>query len=289
VRSSRLAPRLGLALLAVSALATAPTRDGLLAQVAYHHEPAVHELIAQTTAGERFPWGPGEPSHGHGTWWQWPPDDPNTTLHREDDIPGGPWFKRTRYPAGLAPGRAPVNWGGWNRGSSQQGEEYSRIYFSQHLRLVDPGTGDWESQQVGTKLGFFGVGRCSGSNAELYLLLQGGTRRDFTLRMMQQGPTSRSLSQNRYNPPVFHVGRWHHLEIEMALNDIGWPNGLLRIWVDGRLIMEHRDVVYRTPTDPCGFLAWKWNPTWGGTGGPDKARDDFIDVSDVRISGVPVR
>lgn len=255
------------------------------AQLAYHHEPSGNQLIATTSGEEPFPWGPAAVAHGHGTWWQWPADNPNTTVHFEEGIPGGPHFKRTRYPAGLEPGRAPVNWGGWNPGSTQQGDEFERIYFSQHLRLVDPGTGNWESQQVGTKLGFFGVGRCRGSNAEVYLMMQGGTRSAFTLRVVQQGPMSRSLTQNRYNPPVLGVGRWHHLEIEMGVNDVGWPNGLLRVWIDGRLIMEYRDVVYRTPDDPCGFIAYKWNPTWGGTGGPPKVRDDFIDVSDIRISG----
>jgi hypothetical protein len=256
--------------------------------LSYTNEPSGNSLIAWSPMSEMFTWGPSELASGYGSWWQWREGDPDTTLRTDGGAPGGPYVNRTRYREGLEPGRAPVNWGAWEPGSTQSGDEYRTIYFSQTIRLVDTGTGDWESQGVGTKLGFFGVGRCSGSNAELYLLMQGGTRSDFTIRMMQQGPVSRGMRQNVHESPVFAVGQWHHMEIEMVLNDIGRSNGVIRWWVDGRLVMEYRDVVYRTSDDPCGFLAWKWNPTWGGTGGSARSRDDFIDISDVRISGRPL-
>jgi hypothetical protein len=255
----------------------------------YPNEPGDHELIAHAPMSEMFKWGPRDLPSGTGSWWQWREGDPDSSLHEEPGIPGGPHFNRTRYRSGLAPGSAPVNWGGWNAGSAQSGDEYERIYFSKHIRLVDNGRGDWESQRVGTKVGFFGVGRCSGSNAEIYLLLQGGTRSDFTIRMMQQGPVSRGIGQNRDSSPLIRVGKWQHWEIEMVLNDVGRSNGIIRWWIDGRLIMEHHDVEYRTRKDPCGFIAYKWNPTWGGTGGGPKSRDDFIDISEIRISGKRLR
>jgi hypothetical protein len=44
-------------------------------------------------------------------------------------------------------------------------------------------------------------------------------------------------------------GRWVRLEQEVVLNAPGQRNGLLRVWLDGRLVAERTDLAYRTAPD----------------------------------------
>ncbi|MGB8714697.1 MAG: polysaccharide lyase [Onishia taeanensis] len=47
----------------------------------------------------------------------------------------------------------------------------------------------------------------------------------------------------------FPTGRWMTLEQEIVLNDPGQANGIARVWVDGRPILEQRGIIYRTTSD----------------------------------------
>ena len=82
-------------------------------------------------------------------------------------------------------------------------------------------------------------------------------------------------------------GVWHRFEMVLKLNDPGVANGIFRWWVDGTLITDYRDVTYVVPGDELGFYTWKFWPYWGGVGGPNKTRDDYVQVDHVYISGVP--
>lgn len=44
----------------------------------------------------------------------------------------------------------------------------------------------------------------------------------------------------------FPTGQWVTLEQEVILNDPGQANGVARVWVDGRPILEQRGITYRT-------------------------------------------
>ena len=43
----------------------------------------------------------------------------------------------------------------------------------------------------------------------------------------------------------FVRGKWHRLEQDVVLNHIGTADGILRVWVDGALVIERRDIPYR--------------------------------------------
>ena len=47
----------------------------------------------------------------------------------------------------------------------------------------------------------------------------------------------------------FPTGTWVVLEQEIVLNDPSQANGILRVWVDGRQVIEQKDIVYRTTSD----------------------------------------
>ena len=80
---------------------------------------------------------------------------------------------------------------------------------------------------------------------------------------------------------------WYHWEAIFELNyDYHW-NGTMRMWIDGQMVMDYRDVKYVTPEHRVGFNLWKWNPTWGGMGGV-RTRVDIMSIDDVRLSGISV-
>ena len=49
------------------------------------------------------------------------------------------------------------------------------------------------------------------------------------------------------------TGQWHTVEVRRRLNDPGVDNGIFQMWIDGRLISDHRNARYRVP----------WNGTYG--------------------------
>jgi hypothetical protein len=62
------------------------------------------------------------------------------------------------------------------------------------------------------------------------------------------------LVQNRNgygssNPYVTQTGRWYTVEVRRRLNDSGLSNGTFQMWVDGVLISEHTNVLFRVPFD----------------------------------------
>jgi hypothetical protein len=58
------------------------------------------------------------------------------------------------------------------------------------------------------------------------------------------------------------------------------------MWIDGTMVMDYSDVTYITRTTPRGFTMFKWNPTWGGSGGT-RTRDDYILIDHLYLSGLP--
>ena len=48
---------------------------------------------------------------------------------------------------------------------------------------------------------------------------------------------------------VTQTGRWYTIEVRRRLNDAGQRNGIFQMWVDGQLISEHTNVLFRVPFD----------------------------------------
>ena len=69
---------------------------------------------------------------------------------------------------------------------------------------------------------------------------QGGA----TLRVTSAGET-RSTSAE-YETFAFPRGRWVRFEQEVVLNAPKGADGVLRVWVDGALMIDRGDLVYRT-------------------------------------------
>ncbi|PMR73935.1 hypothetical protein C1H69_16130 [Billgrantia endophytica] len=81
----------------------------------------------------------------------------------------------------------------------------------------------------------------------------------------------------------FPVGRWVSVEQEVILNDPGRDNGIARLWIDGRPVLEHRDITYRT-TPESTIDGLMFSTFFGGTGKEwQTPRDQFVDFAAFRF------
>lgn len=199
---------------------------------------------------------------------------------------------QTRFPAGLAAGVAPANFGGYDA----QRRELSGIYLSEWIQIVGP---TFENHPAGTKVGFLAVGRpVSGGENETFLFLTNPAgvqtfQSAFPMEIRQQGipqpngSVTRNLGQNVDRRALMTAGGWHHWEVALTLNTLGQADGTARMWIDGVLVLSYSNVVFRTAAYPRGFTLYKWNPTWGGKAGFTKRRTNYIQVRDLYLSGTP--
>lgn len=62
----------------------------------------------------------------------------------------------------------------------------------------------------------------------------------------------------------FEPGRWVEIQQEIVLNDPDEADGVVRLWVDGRQVIEKRDLVYRT-VDGVGIDGLMFSTFFGGS------------------------
>ncbi|NOX99421.1 MAG: hypothetical protein GXP30_06785 [Verrucomicrobia bacterium] len=75
------------------------------------------------------------------------------------------------------------------------------------------------------------------------------------------------------DPGPTYKNDWHFIEAQFALNSIaqgkGVPDGVLRMWYDGDLIIDYQDVLFRTGENPnMKFNQLLIAPYIGGSGSP---------------------
>ncbi|MBT6497267.1 MAG: hypothetical protein HOL01_22290 [Planctomycetaceae bacterium] len=80
---------------------------------------------------------------------------------------------------------------------------------------------------------------------------------------LTQGPLRGGYNGKLYDSKkvVFNDGKWHCIEAQFKLNTLDMQNdkanrdGVIRGWFDGKLVIEHTDIVFRT----ADFPKMKWN------------------------------
>jgi hypothetical protein len=87
---------------------------------------------------------------------------------------------------------------------------------------------------------------------------------------------------------IFPTGQWVSIEQEIVLNDPGQANGVARLWIDGRPVLEQRDIVYRT-TPELTIDGLMFSTFFGGSGeGWRTPRDQHVDFAAFRLyAGTP--
>jgi len=230
-----------------------------------------------------------------GCWFVFDPNG-NISVTSAADAPKSPsQVLQFHFPINLPPGTGPGLLQGWDGPGESTNTEYRSIYEASWVRVPTP---DFEMQQVGVKfLGYVGVG-LNGRNRvanQIYFLSDnpdGVTHAVSSARVsvIIQDVGDRRMNQNVDTNRVFTFGAWHRMEYLMTLNDTlnnaAVPNGSLRVWWDSVLTTSYDDIVWRTPANPSGFWGRHWAPVWGGAGGPNRSREDFLQIDHIYISGI---
>lgn len=82
---------------------------------------------------------------------------------------------------------------------------------------------------------------------------------------------------------TFPRGRWVSVEVETILNTPGRADGIARLWIDGRQVIEQDDIVYRTDDAvlPGGLM---FSTFFGGSGKSwATPKDQHVDFSGFRL------
>lgn len=82
---------------------------------------------------------------------------------------------------------------------------------------------------------------------------------------------------------TFPTGRWVTVEQEVILNEPGTADGIVRLWVDGKPILEQDDIAYRT--EDGDYVSGLMFSTFFGGSGEDwrTPRDQHVDFGDFRL------
>ncbi len=178
-----------------------------------------------------------------------------------------PGVARMSYPVGFPGGIAP-------------GTEYIALPHPRELfvglwwKAGDPWQGH-ESSVNKIQFLFFPDG------SDIYLAMYGPPNGPYELRVLPQfhGQPSDWLTPNTGYRPVT-LGAWHRIEWLMALNTAkGWPDGVCRWWIDGKLAGDYTNLLFPGPFD-----TYKLSPTWGGVNDVKRENDYFL-VDHIHISG----
>jgi hypothetical protein len=90
-----------------------------------------------------------------------------------------------------------------------------------------------------------------------------------------------------YFDPTQKVG-WHHVESYFQLNTIaggiGQPDGVVRYWLDGQAVIDHRNVILRTGQHPAMKFNQLLMAFYIGDGAP---ADETIWIDDLRLDRAP--
>lgn len=83
---------------------------------------------------------------------------------------------------------------------------------------------------------------------------------------------------------TFPRGRWVDIDLEVVVNDPGERNGQARLWVDGRPVVEQRDIVYSTEDDGPLEGGLMFSTFFGGSSESwASPKDQHVDFSDFRL------
>lgn len=140
------------------------------------------------------------------------------------------------------------------------GKEPDELFFRYYLRLAD----DWNPNKDGGKMpGMAGTYNRAGWGGRRSDGTNGWSARGGFLRIFEGDHPMRGLTQlvtyayhadmegaygDHWTWPgaLLERNRWYCVEQQIALNHPGKADGVLRVWLDGRMIVERTDVRYRS-------------------------------------------
>ena len=83
---------------------------------------------------------------------------------------------------------------------------------------------------------------------------------------------------------TIYANKWFKVTLYFKLNKDGQRNGILKLWVDDKLIMDYADMLFNRGIDAnTPFSCLKFDPVWGGVGDPKPNATDYFYVDAVKI------
>jgi hypothetical protein len=172
---------------------------------------------------------------------------------------------------------------------------YKRIYFRTAFR-VSP---NWQGHSSGTnKLffvratsGFEPIVRLRGSGTGPLILnvdVQGSEGPGGDPRAATGGFSPNTAGAAAAGAFAIQRGRWYVLEGVYQIGTDDAHNGQIRLWLDGTLTHDYRDVEFQKAAT-VGNVTWGYvhiAPTWGGGGGTI-LQTMWLDFDDFYVSGAP--
>ncbi len=84
------------------------------------------------------------------------------------------------------------------------------------------------------------------------------------------------------------AGGWHTLKQHVKLNTAGKPDGVLQVWVDGKLLLDRHDLRWRLAGQDWGINHFLFSTFHGGSSDAYRpARTNHIDFDDFTVTLMP--
>jgi hypothetical protein len=155
--------------------------------------------------------------------------------------------------------------GGWGVASQLDVRHHGaeRVYGASWMKVSD----NWVNHPGSnlTKTHYLWI---AGSSRVIFRVID-GRELDQDLRlnaMVRHGPENRALGINVDGGFRFQRGEWVLLEWEAVTNTTFGPyDGEVRAWINGHLVLDHRDVgILHAPEEGAAWQTVEWNTIWGG-------------------------
>ena len=99
----------------------------------------------------------------------------------------------------------------------------------------------------------------------------------------KKGKYGASVGRGLYR---FPLDRWVSVDLEIKVNDPGQPNGIARLWIDGRPVIAQDDIVYNASNSGARKGGLMFSTFFGGS---DKSwaspKDQYADFADFQFYG----
>jgi len=87
---------------------------------------------------------------------------------------------------------------------------------------------------------------------------------------------------------VIRSNSWYKVTLYFKLNKDGRRDGVLKLWINDTQIMDYSDVLFNSGIDAnTPFSCLKFDPVWGGVGGPKPNATDYFYIDAVKIWAGP--
>ena len=202
-------------------------------------------------------------------------------IHTDPTAPDGAQVLRFTYPPGHPSGYSPdLAWVWFEQGSYEVKAEYHFKYSNNfYFHRID---NKQVYLDIGDQTNFFlsavdtnyigGVG----INTELNFVCQYGN-------IGSAIRATPNMSQVAISPNI-----WYKVTLYFKLNTDSHPNGLLKIWLNDKPIMDYTDIVFNTGSEANKpFTCLKFDPVWGGAGDPKPESTDYFYIDAVKIWSGP--